>query len=133
MTERRSKMTGRTALASLAVMPLLVAGPAYAAPAPRGSEIGQQAPAPAPIEAEVTLIHATNDADAGVDPRIGKMPNLGNYRSYQLLSRTNVSLKKAVPTTTTLPNGRVLQITLKDVKDRQFIIDTSINQPDGSV
>jgi len=81
----------------------------------------------------VTLIHATNEADAGVDPRIGKLPNLGNYRSYQLLSRNNVSLKKAAPTTTTLPNGRVLQITLKDVKDRQFIIDTSINQPGGTV
>src|SRR6266508_2081593 len=84
MRERRSsKITGRKALVSLVVAPLLLSAPvSYAAPAPCGS---------------------------------------------------NVSLKKAAPTTTTLPNGRVLQITLKDVKDRQFIIDTSINQPGGTV
>jgi hypothetical protein len=89
------------------------------------------APAPAAVDAEVTLIHASNNVDAGVDPRIGKLPNIGSYKSYQLLSQSNMTIKKA-PTTTTLPNGRILQISLKDVKDKQYIIDTSINQPGGT-
>ena len=89
------------------------------------------APAPAAVDAEVTVIHASNNADAGIDPRIGKLPNIGSYKSYQLLSQSNMTIKKA-PTTTTLPNGRVLQISLKDVKDKQYIIDTSINQPGGT-
>ena len=87
---------------------------------------------PAAVDAEVLLIHATNDADAGVDPRVGKIPKLGEYKSYKVLSRTNVSLKKSAPTATSLPNGRTLQISLKDVKDGRFVIDTSINQPGGS-
>ena len=89
------------------------------------------APAPAAVDAEVTLIHASNNADGGIDPRIGKLPNIGSYKSYQLLSQSNMTIKKA-PTTTTLPNGRILQISLKDVKDKQYIIDTSINQPGGT-
>ena len=88
-------------------------------------------PAPVAVDAEVTVIHASNNSDAGIDPRIGKIPNLGSYRSYQLLSQSNMTIKKA-PTTTTLPNGRILQISLKDVKDKQYIIDTSINQPGGT-
>ena len=103
----------------------------------RGSVAQAPAPAPAPppapvaVDAEVTVIHASNNSDAGIDPRIGKIPNLGSYKSYQLLSQSNMTIKKA-PTTTTLPNGRILQISLKDVKDKQYIIDTSINQPGGT-
>jgi len=89
------------------------------------------APAPVAVDAEVTLIHASDNTDAGIDPRIGKIPNLGSYKSYQLLSQSNMTIKKT-PATTTLPNGRILQISLKDVKDKQFIIDTSINQPGGT-
>jgi hypothetical protein len=89
------------------------------------------APVPAAVDAEVTLIHASNNVDAGIDPRIGKLPNIGSYKSYQLLSQSNMTIKKA-PTTTTLPNGRILQISLKDTKDKQYIIDTSINQPGGT-
>jgi hypothetical protein len=102
---------------------------------PRGAVADQSPPAPAPapaaVDAEVTLIHASNNVDAGIDPRIGKIPNIGSYKSYQLLSQSNMMIKKA-PTTTTLPNGRILQISLKDVKDKQYIIDTSINQPGGT-
>jgi hypothetical protein len=105
----------------------------HAAPARGLAEVAQQpAPAPAAIEAEVSFIHATNDGDGGVDPNIGKLPNLGSYKNYRLLQRAKVSIRKGAPTTTTLPNGRVLQITLKDVKGPQFIIDTSINQPGGT-
>jgi hypothetical protein len=111
--------------------------PVSALAGPRGSRQGAVAdpvspPAvPGAVDAEVTLIHASNNADAGIDPRIGKIPNIGSYKSYQLLSQSNMTIKKA-PTTTTLPNGRILQISLKDVKDKQYIIDTSINQPGGT-
>jgi hypothetical protein len=124
-------------VAVLAAMTSLAPVPAQAATHRRPrSTVGDQpspppAPSPAAVEAEVTLIHASNNIDAGVDPRIGKIPNIGSYKSYQLLSQSNMTIKKG-PTTTTLPNGRVLQISLKDVKDKQYIVDTSINQPGGT-
>jgi hypothetical protein len=102
-------------------------------PSPTGRLGDQTTPAAVAVDAEVSVIHATNDADGGIDPNIGKLPNLGNYKSYRLLQRTRISIRKpASPTTTTLPNQRVLAISLKDVKDNQFIIDTSINQPGGT-
>ena len=118
--------------ASLAPVPAVAASHAR----PLGI-VADQAPPPAPapapvaVDAEITLIHASNNTDGGIDPRIGKIPNIGSYKSYQLLSQSNLTIKKA-PTTTTLPNGRILQISLKDVKDKQYIIDTSINQPGGT-
>lgn len=78
------------------------------------------------------LIHATNDGDGGVDPRIGKLPKFGDYKVYRLLSRSDVSIQKSAPASTRLPNGRVLQMNLKDVKNDRYIIDTSINQADGT-
>jgi hypothetical protein len=128
-----------SAPAALAVLTSVASlSPVSALAAARGGRHGaiadQAAPAPpvpAAVDAEVTLIHASNNADGGIDPRIGKLPNIGSYKSYQLLSQSNMTIKKA-PTTTTLPNGRVLQISLKDVKDKQYIIDTSINQPGGT-
>jgi hypothetical protein len=125
------------ALAALAGVAFLAPVPAVAAShaRPLGGVADQAPPPPAPapvaVDTEITLIHASNNADAGIDPRIGKLPNIGSYKSYQLLSQSNMTIKKA-PTTTTLPNGRILQISLKDVKDKQYIIDTSINQPGGT-
>jgi hypothetical protein len=125
-------------LAVLAGLASIAPGPVSAATGGHSrSALADQGPAPAPapapaaVDAEITLIHATNNADAGIDPRIGKLPNIGSYKSYQLLSQSHMTIKKA-PTTMTLPNGRVLQISLKDVKDKQYIIDTSINQPGGT-
>jgi hypothetical protein len=126
------------ALATLAASAILAPVPAVAASETRprgavGDPPAPPAPAPVPVavDAEITLIHASNDADAGIDPRIGKLPNIGSYKSYKLLSKSDMTIKKS-PTTTTLPNGRILQISLKDVKDKQYIIDTSINQPGGT-
>jgi hypothetical protein len=132
MRNRFATMRKTRALpASLAALCVLAAGPlANAAPSDRPGAIAQQ-PAAA-VEAEVIIIHGTNDPDGGIDPNIGKLPNIGNYKSYRLLQRTNVSIKKGTPTTTTLPNSRILQIALKDVKPPQFIIDTSITQPGGT-
>jgi len=127
----------RTSAAALAVLAGLASiAPRLVAAAPRGdagNAVTDQTvvPVPTAVDAEVTLIHASNNADAGIDPRIGKLPNIGSYKSYQLLSQSHMTIKKT-PTTTTLPNGRILQISLKDVKDKQYIIDTSINQPGGT-
>jgi hypothetical protein len=120
------------ALLSTALAVLGCTSLALAAPAPTGAGSIQQGAAAQPVEAEVSVIHATNDPDGGIDPNIGKLPNLGNYKSYRLLQRAKVTIKKGAPATTTLPNARILQITLKDVKEPQYIIDTSINQPGGS-
>jgi hypothetical protein len=122
-----------TGAACLALLVLAASAPAQALPTGTAFRVTQQpAPPSAPVQAEVTVIHATNDPDGGVDPRIGKVPNLGNYKSYKLLSRSNVAIKMGAPSTTTLPNQRTLQLTLKDVKGNQYIIDTSINQPGGT-
>jgi hypothetical protein len=121
--------------AALLSTAMAVFGSTTAHATPPASQAGfvQQGAAPAqPVEAEVSVIHATNDPDGGIDPNIGKLPNIGNYKSYRLLQRAKVTIKKGSPATTTLPNARILQITLKDVKEPQFIIDTSINQPGGT-
>jgi hypothetical protein len=71
---------------------------AQAAPARGPAEIAQQpAPSPAAIEAEVSFIHATNDGDGGIDPNIGKLPNLGSYKNYRLLQRAKVSIRRVRP------------------------------------
>ena len=133
MNERRQRSMKRTAALVTALAVFGSTSAAYATPTSSRASLVQQGAAPAqPIEAEVSVIHATNDPDGGIDPNIGKLPNLGNYKSYRLLQRAKVTIKKGAPATTTLPNARILQITLKDVKEPQYIIDTSINQPGGS-
>jgi hypothetical protein len=124
------KRTHRGVWATFGASLVLAGVPGWAAPS--RASVGDQAPAPTPVQAEVMLIHASNEGDAGVDPRIGKLPKLGDYRAYRLLSRSNVTIQKAAPASTRLPNGRVLQMNLKDVKNDRYIIDTSINQPDGT-
>jgi hypothetical protein len=98
------------------------------------------APRPA-LGAEITVLHATNDADAGpgIDPRIGSLPQLAkppfsSYASYRLLSRTRLPIEAATPASTALPNGRTLQVSLRDVlaAQKRFRVAASINQPGGS-
>jgi hypothetical protein len=88
---------------------------------------------------EVMVLHATNsDAGASIDPAIGKLPALkqppfSSFNTYRLVSRTPLSVSKAAPTTTKLPNDRVLQITLRDIlASSRYRIATSINQPGGT-
>lgn len=97
----------------------------------------------AAVAVEVVVLHATNDG-SGIDPKIGKMPELGKppfsaYNSYKLLERLKLSLQKGKPTTTKLPDGSVLQVSLKDVTEakkqgepRRFVISTSIQKPGGN-
>lgn len=99
--------------------------------------------APATISCEVVILYATNDG-TGIDPKIGKMPELGqppfsSYNSYKLLDRPTLPLTKGKSATLKLPTGRDLMVTFKDVLDskkkdepRRFTITASIQKPDGN-
>jgi hypothetical protein len=114
--------------------PAVPAAPAAsAAPARSGSADAGTAPA-ARIGAEVMVLHATN-ADGGIDPHIGQLPQLRKppfsaYNSYRLLARQAIVLTTAQPDTAKLPNGRVLKTSLLEVvsKDR-YRVAASISQP----
>src|SRR6185295_6387768 len=104
---------------------------------------GVTAPAPAEISTEIIILHATND-NTGIDPKIGKMPELSkppfsSYNSYKLLDRSKHSLTKGKSTTIKLPTGRDLMVSWKDVivpkkKDEQarFVMTASIQKADGN-
>lgn len=107
-------------------------------PPSSGSAKAPAKPAPAEVKfsAEVTVLHATNKKK-GIDPRIGKMPELqkppfSSYDTYQLVSRGKVALN-TTGTNTSLPNRRVLRTTLVEVlPDKEHIkLSASINQPGG--
>ncbi len=110
------------------------AGPATAASSPPA------APRPPDAEqvlaAEVLILHATNEKK-GIDPRIGKLPELGkspfsDYDSYELLDRARLPLKKAEPQNLKLPNGRTLQVGLLEAKEHDSVrLTASINRPNG--
>jgi hypothetical protein len=112
------------------------------------SAVAQDKPSPvqdeaAAVSAEIIILHATNDG-TGIDPKIGKMPELGkppfsSYNSYKLLDRSKVNLAKDKASTSKLPNDRVLQVSLKDViagrkKDepRKYVVSASIQKPGGN-
>jgi len=113
------------------------------------AEDGGAPPPPPPsatssaVSAEIIILHATNDG-SGIDPKIGKMPALGqppfsSYNSYKLLDRVKLSLDKGKSTTTKLPTGRELMVSLKDVvepkkKDetKRYVVTASIQKPDGN-
>ncbi len=81
------------------------------------------------------ILHATNDKK-GIDPRIGKLPELAkspfsNYDSYQLLDRVRLPLKKE-EAVLKLPNGRTLQVRLVDEPGPDSVrLSASINRPNG--
>ncbi len=117
--------------------------PASATRAAASSSVPPPAP-PAPsakpdpdqsLAAEVLILHATNDKK-GIDPRIGKLPELSkspfsNYDSYQLLDRVRLPLKKE-EAVLKLPNGRTLQVRLVDEPGPNSVrLSASINRPNG--
>jgi hypothetical protein len=93
-------------------------------------------PAEQAFHAEVLILHATNE-QKGIDPRIGKLPELGkspfsNYDSYQVLDRARLPLKKDAPQNLKLPNGRTLQVRLQDELGPDAVrLSASINRPSG--
>ena len=80
-------------------------------------------------------MHATNEKK-GIDPRIGKLPELGkspfsNYDSYQVLDRVRLPLKKDAAHLL-LPNGRTLEVLLLDEPGPNSVrLSASINRPNG--
>jgi hypothetical protein len=142
----------RASLALLALVAALTL-PAYAAHGPGQAAAGaasapgagSAAPAPSasarpgaaqPLTAEVLILHATNE-QKGIDPRIGKLPELAkppfsNYDSYQVLERARLPLKKDAPENLKLPNGRTLQVRLLDELGPDAVrLSASINRPSG--
>lgn len=114
------------------------AGPGVAPKPAASASASSSAAAPVPdVNAEVMLLHATN-AGGGIDPKIGSLPALkkppfSSYDTYRLLSRTQLGMTRGAPAITTLPNGRVLQITLRDVlPEHRYRVAASINQPRGT-
>ena len=99
--------------------------------------------APAEVAVEIVILHATNDG-TGIDPKIGKMPALGqppfsSYNSYKLLDRVKLPLTKGKSSTTKLPTGRDLMVALKDIieptkkgEPRRYLVTASIQKPDGN-
>jgi hypothetical protein len=99
--------------------------------------------APAEVAVEIVILHATNDG-SGIDPKIGKMPALGqppfsSYNSYKLLDRVKLPLTKGKSSTTKLPTGRDLMVALKDIieptkkgEPRRYLVTASIQKPDGN-
>jgi hypothetical protein len=89
-----------------------------------------------PLSAEVLILHATNDKK-GIDPRVGKLPELGKapfstYDSYEVLDRARLPLKTSDPQNLKLPNGRTLQVGLLDEPQRDSVrLSASINRPNG--
>ena len=77
-----------------------------------------QAPNVASVKAEIIVLHATNDGK-GIDPGIGKMPELGEppfsaYNSYKLLEKFELDLPKGETKDKKLPDGGKLAVKFKD-------------------
>lgn len=119
------------------------AGVANAAPSPdgRGLLLVEQ-PEVKDIKSEVLILHATND-NSGIDPKIGKMPELekppfSTYNSYKLLERSELKLTKGELKEHKLPDGGKLKVTFKELlkskkKDdpAKYSLSTSIEKSDG--
>lgn len=121
----------------------LGAGPPAAIAQDKAPSPAPAAPAEAAVSAEIVILHATNDG-TGIDPKIGKMPELEKppfsaYNSYKLLERAKIGLAKGKSTTTKLPNDSVLMVSLKDIlaakkqdEPQRFVISASIQKPGGT-
>lgn len=92
--------------------------------------------------AEIVVLHATND-HTGIDPKIGKMPELGkppfsSYDSYKLLDRAEVQLTRGSAQQKKLPDDGQLAVTLKEILAAEkkgdpprFAVSAKIQKPGG--
>lgn len=114
--------------------------PAEAAAASASAKGAASAAPTSPVLADVVVLVASNSRDGkgSIDPRIGSVPALAkppfsSYDTYRFVSRSKLAIERTTPATSTLPNGRVVQISLRDVLgDGRMRVATSINQPGGS-
>lgn len=122
-------MTRRTLLASLAasVVALAVAGGALAA-STQGAKL------------EVSIIQATQtDGGRSIDPALKDLPQLTRdqpfvrYNSYKLLDRKQYGMTVNQPIPVTLPNARVLTVTLGGVtvekNEKRYSLTAQIGEP----
>ena len=129
-------MMNRRRLLALA---LVGAGVSVLAAAPASAQPPIHAAAtPTTVNAEVMVLHATQSAGAGsIDPQIGNLPQLKKppfsaYNTYKLLDKKSLVLEKSKPSSYTMVNKRVLQVTLEDITaDSRYKIGAAINQPGG--
>jgi len=127
------------AFALLALATLSGSGSAAAdiSPPPSASAKVQASPAPARSAlAEIVVIHATKeDAAVFVDPRIGRLPNLGkkpfsDYTSFKFVEKKVLTLEKGRAESYGLVTGRTLRVTLQSVTaDQRYVVEASIDQP----
>jgi hypothetical protein len=103
---------------------------------------GEPARAAGPIRptVEVSVIHATRtDGGAAIDPRLRDLPQLSReqpflrYNVYTLLERKDLPLETGKASTDALVNGRVLELALLDVIERdgqkRFHMRATIDEP----
>jgi hypothetical protein len=93
-------------------------------------------PAPASVNAEIMVMHATQEATGSIDKRIGSMPQLTKppfsaYNTYNLLDRKTVSVERGKPTSYALPNGRTLQLGIEALPEKQYKVTASVSRGEG--
>ncbi len=93
--------------------------PSLLAPAGPTDEKDKKAPAVTEVNAEIIVLHGTNDGK-GIDPAIGRIPELGeppfsSYNSYKLLKKSNLKLPKGDAKSVDLPDKGKLSVVFKDV------------------
>lgn len=132
--ERRGKIVRAVALGLFVLGTSLGGGPRARADAGPGAA----ASASQQVEAEIVVLLATNvDGGGGIDPRIGPTlplhePPFSSYNTYKLLGRSSVSLKRGAAAKSLLPNGRSLELTLKDVTEGpRYRVATRISDGNG--
>lgn len=137
------RRTARSILVGAALLSLC-GSIGLAGAAERGSMarlVEQPAPATS-AKAEILILHATNDGK-GIDPNIGKIPELtepplSSYNSYKLVERADLELVKGQAKEKKLPDGGKLGLTLKEItkgkkKDEptKYAITTTLEKADG--
>jgi len=114
-------------------------GPEMALEAPAGPIHAQPATS---AEAEVIILYGSND-NTGIDPQLGKMPELSkppfsSFNSYKLLDRKSLTLVKGAAQNIALPTSSTLAVTLKDVttnksNETRYDVTESITNGDKSI
>jgi hypothetical protein len=113
------------ALTSLSTVSSVTSGVAFAAD-----------PLPASVNAEIMVMHATQEASGSIDAQIGAMPQLTKppfsaYNTYKLLDRKTVSVERGKATSYALPNGRTLQLGIEALPEKQYKVTASVNRAEG--
>jgi hypothetical protein len=86
----------------------------------------------------VVVLFASNaDGGGSIDPHIEPKlplhePPFSSYNSFRLLSRISLPLRKGSAAKSQLPNGRLLELTLKDViSEKRYRVATRISDTAG--